>query len=116
MDAAPGDTEQEHEADAFAAEFLTPADQIRDQLPRRFDINALGSSATNGASRSSRWCTAPAKPAPSPTPSSAVLTNASTTSTEVGILGSDPVTQYPGETPAQLAKAFELAENHAPSP
>ncbi|WP_431957997.1 ImmA/IrrE family metallo-endopeptidase [Nocardia lijiangensis] len=43
MDAAPGDTEQEHEADAFAAEFLTPADQIRDQLPRRFDINALGS-------------------------------------------------------------------------
>ncbi|WP_280247401.1 MULTISPECIES: hypothetical protein [Nocardia] len=28
---------------------------------------------------------------------------------DIGMLGADPVTQYPGETPALLAKAFELA-------
>lgn len=29
---------------------------------------------------------------------------------DIGMLGADPVTQYPGEAPALLAKAFELAQ------
>lgn len=40
-DAAPGDAEQEREADAFAAEFLTPADSICPQLPTRVDFGAF---------------------------------------------------------------------------
>ncbi|MFF2087487.1 XRE family transcriptional regulator [Nocardia sp. NPDC058176] len=111
-DAAPGDSEQEHDADAFAAEFLTPADQIRDQLPRRFDINALRQLSHEwGVSIKSlvyRSCE-------TGTISDAVARRAYQRLNhlyEVGILGSDLVAQYPGEIPALLAKAFELAENH----
>ncbi len=37
----PGDPLQEKEADIFAAEFLTPKDQISPELPARIDFNAL---------------------------------------------------------------------------
>src|SRR5260221_10096725 len=40
-DAAPGDVIQEKEADAFAAEFLTPAEVIGPELPIRMDLKAL---------------------------------------------------------------------------
>ena len=111
-DAAPGDAEQEREADAFAAEFLTPADQIADQLPHRFDVKALrqlshewGVSIKSLVYRSRETGAI----------SDAVARRAYQRLNhlyEVGILGADPVTQYPGETPALLAKAFELAETH----
>ncbi|WP_280414947.1 XRE family transcriptional regulator [Nocardia carnea] len=111
-DAAPGDAEQEREADAFAAEFLTPADQITDQLPQRFDVKALqqlshewGVSIKSLVYRSRETGAI----------SDAVARRAYQRLNhlyEVGILGADPVTQYPGETPALLAKAFELAETH----
>lgn len=38
---APADPEQEREADVFAAELLTPRDQIRANLPSRLDLDAL---------------------------------------------------------------------------
>lgn len=38
---APGDVRHEREADRFAAEFLTPAEQILPHLPRTMDLAAL---------------------------------------------------------------------------
>ncbi|MEV0344003.1 XRE family transcriptional regulator [Nocardia sp. NPDC050713] len=110
--AAPGDAEQEREADAFAAEFLTPADQITDRLPRRFDFKALqqlsyewGVSIKSLVYRSRETGAI----------SDAVARRAFQRLNhlyDIGMLGRDPVTQYPGETPTLLAKAFELAETH----
>jgi Zn-dependent peptidase ImmA (M78 family)/transcriptional regulator with XRE-family HTH domain len=40
-DFAPGDVRHEREADQFAAEFLTPAEQIAPHLPRSMDLAAL---------------------------------------------------------------------------
>lgn len=40
-DFAPGDVRHEREADRFAAEFLTPAEQIAPHLPRSMDLAAL---------------------------------------------------------------------------
>jgi Zn-dependent peptidase ImmA (M78 family)/transcriptional regulator with XRE-family HTH domain len=40
-DAVPGDPMQERQADIFAAEFLTPGEVIRPQLPSRMDLKAL---------------------------------------------------------------------------
>jgi Zn-dependent peptidase ImmA (M78 family) len=40
-DFTPGDIRHEREADQFAAEFLTPAEQIGPHLPRSMDLAAL---------------------------------------------------------------------------
>jgi Zn-dependent peptidase ImmA (M78 family)/transcriptional regulator with XRE-family HTH domain len=40
-DTAPGDTQQEREADTFAAEFLTPRDSVLPELPARADLRKL---------------------------------------------------------------------------
>lgn len=40
-DALPGDIQHEREANAFAAEFLSPGNQLADQLPTRLDFGVL---------------------------------------------------------------------------
>jgi Zn-dependent peptidase ImmA (M78 family)/transcriptional regulator with XRE-family HTH domain len=40
-DTLPGDSAQEREADAFAAEFLTPRDSLLPDLPRRLNLTVL---------------------------------------------------------------------------
>jgi Zn-dependent peptidase ImmA (M78 family)/transcriptional regulator with XRE-family HTH domain len=40
-DVMPGDARQEREADAFAAEFLTPRAEVLPELPRRLDLSRL---------------------------------------------------------------------------
>jgi Zn-dependent peptidase ImmA (M78 family)/transcriptional regulator with XRE-family HTH domain len=40
-DRVPGDSAQEREADAFAAEFLTPRDSLLPELPRRLNLTVL---------------------------------------------------------------------------
>jgi Predicted Zn peptidase len=42
-DTLPGDSVQEREADAFAAEFLTPRDSLLPDLPRRLNFTVLAS-------------------------------------------------------------------------
>lgn len=111
-DAAPGDAEQEREADAFAAEFLTPADQIRDQLPSRFDVDALG--------QLSREWGVSLKSLVYRCRELGSLSDASARRAyqrlnqlyDLEIIAPDPVTNYPGETPSLLAKAFDLAETN----
>ncbi|MFF0637806.1 helix-turn-helix domain-containing protein [Nocardia sp. NPDC004151] len=111
-DAAPGDAEQEREADAFAAEFLTPAEQIHEHLPNRFDVKALeqisqewGVSLKSLVYRCRELGT---------------ISDASARRAyqrlnhlyELEIIAPDPATNYPGEVPSLLAKAFELAESN----
>lgn len=112
-DAAPGDPEQEREADAFAAEFLTPADQITDRLPQRFDIKALGQLSREwGVSIKSLVYRSRETGAISDAVARRAFQRLNHLY-EVRMLGDDPVTGYPGETPTLLAKAFELAETNS---
>ena len=60
-DTAPGDTQHEREADAFAAEYLTLRDSILPELPLRADFRRLAELQRIGASRSTRCCTDAAK-------------------------------------------------------
>ncbi|MEU4345589.1 XRE family transcriptional regulator [Nocardia sp. NPDC023852] len=111
-DAAPADPEQEQQADAFAAEFLTPADRIRDQLPTRVDFTALEQlSRAWGVSLKSLIYRCREL---------GTISDASARRAyqrlnqlyELGIIGQDPVANYPGEVPSLLHKAFELAESN----
>lgn len=111
-EARPGDLEQEREADRFAAEFLTPADQIGPELPLRLRVPLL-------EPLSQRWGVA--------VDSLVRRTHELGTITEVtarrayqriqqlrnvGLLRPEPVTAYPGEIPTLLRSAFDLAEQH----
>lgn len=109
-DTAPGDHQQEREANSFAAEFLTPEAAMTDELPSRTDFTALvrlqriwgvsvksllyrcrelGSISESAASRAyQRLSILQAK----------------------GAIHAEPTTSFSGELPTLLAKAFELAE------
>lgn len=111
-DITPGDLEQEREADRFAAELLTPTEQIAPELSARVRLTAMQQT-------SQRWGVSA---------SSLVLR-----SRELGLISEvsarrayqrlqelrrsgamapEPITLYPGETPSMMRKAFELAEQH----
>jgi Zn-dependent peptidase ImmA (M78 family) len=111
-DTAPGDLHQEREADAFAAELLTPADEITPLLPKRMDLCALDR-------LSKEWGVS--------------LDSLIYRCHEVGVISesayrrafqrlrqlrglnlfpADPVARYPGEQAALVRKAFELAEQN----
>lgn len=103
---ASGETSLEREADAFAYEFLTPADKLRDELPGRLDFptlfrlsdrwgmsvkrlihrgRALGVYSESTARRGYiRLAQVPQQPR--------------------------PIREYAGEVPSMLNDAFELAE------
>ncbi|HMA47983.1 MAG TPA: XRE family transcriptional regulator [Frankiaceae bacterium] len=102
----PGDVRHEREADAFAAELLMPAADIAPRLPRRVDLPAL-------LRLQQQWGTSV----------SALLYRSRT----LGVLGEtsykramirvsqlgwrthEPSADHPGERPALLARAFDLA-------
>lgn len=111
-DTAPGDKVQEREADAFAAEFLTPTAEICPLLPSRMDLNAL-------AKLSAQWGVS--------------VTSLIIRCREVGIISEaayrrafqrhaqlaklglfqpQPVSEYPGEVPTMLNSALDLAERN----
>lgn len=109
-DAAPGDLQQERQADAFAAEFLTPTESIRDQLPNRVDFKAF-------EQLSHQWGVS-IKSLIYRCREVGTLTDASARRayqhfnklTSLGLIAPDPATSYPGEMPALLTQAFDLAE------
>lgn len=109
-DAAPGDPRQEQEADAFAAEFLTPAYQIGPQLPARVDFRVL--------ERISREWGVSLKSLIYRSRELGTISDVSARRAyqrlhqhyEQQTLTSEPVSGYPGESPALLGKAFALAE------
>ncbi len=108
----PGDTQQEREADIFAAEFLTPQAQIMPLLPPRLDFAALGELSMQwGVSVDSllRRCKEVG------VVSEATYRRAHQRLAALrssGLFGHEPVHSYPGELPALLRSAFEVAEAH----
>ncbi|MGV9823405.1 XRE family transcriptional regulator [Nocardia xishanensis] len=109
-DAAPGDPVQELEADAFAAEFLTPAARIGDKLPRRVDFGALEKISHEwGVSFKSLIYRSRELGAISDASARRAYQRLNRLY-ELGMIEPDPVTNYPGEVPSLLSKAFELAE------
>ncbi|SEB29516.1 Helix-turn-helix [Rhodococcus pyridinivorans] len=109
-DCQPGDTQQEREADMFAAEFLTPSEEITPILPPRLDFKKLGELSVQwGVSVDSllRRCREVG------TVSEASYRRSHqrlTTLRSSGLFVHESVQGYPGEVPALLRSAFEMAE------
>ncbi|WP_427019456.1 ImmA/IrrE family metallo-endopeptidase (plasmid) [Pseudarthrobacter sp. P1] len=111
-DAAPGDPQIEKEADQFAAELLTPAESITPLLPNRLDLHALdrlskewGVSIESLIYRCHELGTV----------SEAAYRRAFQRLNQlrkVSLFNLESVDGYPGEIPALLQKAFEVAESN----
>lgn len=111
-DTLPGDMAQEREADAFAAEFLTPRTSVLPHLPRRLNFNALADlQHTWGVSVDSllyRYREV------------GLLSDSTATRAyqrlhalrRDGMLTPQPIAGFPGEQPILLQQAFNLASRH----
>ena len=111
-DAVPGDVLQEKEADAFAAEFLTPSAVIRPQLPARMDLKALerlgqkwGVSVDSLVYRCREVGTVS-------DPAYRRAYQRLNQLRKLGLFQPQPVDKYPGEIPSLITRAYALAEEH----
>ncbi len=111
-DAVPGDVLQEKEADAFAAEFLTPSAVIRPLLPARMDLKALerlgqqwGVSVDSLVYRCREVGTVS-------DPAYRRAYQRLNQLRRLGLFQPQPVDEYPGEIPALITRAYALAEEH----
>lgn len=111
-DSTPGDPVQEKEADAFAAELLTPRDAVVPQLPTRMDLHALD--------RLSREWGVAVDSLIYRCREVNVISDAAYRRAfqrlnqlrKLDLFRREPVEGYPGETPVLLSRAFQLAEQH----
>ena len=111
-DTAPGDPVHEKEADFFAAELLTPRDQIVPQLPTRMDLGEL-------ERLGQQWGVA-VESLVYRCHEVGQITDSTYRRTfqrlhqlrHVGLFDRESVTGYPGEIPTLISKAFDLAEEH----
>lgn len=112
-DVLPGDPQHEREANEFAAEFLTPSDEMKSLLPRRMDLTALdrlgrqwGVSAESLVRRMSEL---------------RVVSDTAVRRAHQRLVASrplrpqEPIEGYRGELPSLLRKAMELAEREGTS-
>lgn len=107
---ATGDTQQEREADAFAAEFLTPRNSILPSLPRRVDFAQLATlSHTWGVSVQSLVYRCRELGLISDSTASRAYQRLRSLHHQPGF-APEPVSRYPGEQPVMLQSAFALAE------
>ena len=108
-DAAAGDVQQEREADIFAAEFLTPQASILPQLPARLDLARLAElQQTWGVSVSSLVYRCREVGLLSDSATSRAYQRLYALRGQPGF-ENEPVSRYPGEQPALLKQAFDLA-------
>ena len=111
-DCVPGDIMQEKEADSFAAEFLTPGDVIRPELPPRMDLKALeGLGKKWGVSVESliyRCREVGTVSEPAYRRAYQRLNQLR----KLGLFAPEPVEGYPGEVPVMISRAFALAKNN----
>ncbi|MEV6142382.1 XRE family transcriptional regulator [Streptomyces sp. NPDC051992] len=107
---ATGDSRLEREADAFAAEFLTPRESIHPLLPQRVDLARLADlSQTWGVSVNSLVYRYRELGLVSDATISRAYQRLRGLSAQPGF-APQSVRGYPGEQPVMLSKAFELAE------
>ncbi|MEV0287949.1 XRE family transcriptional regulator [Kribbella sp. NPDC050820] len=111
-DTVPGDTQQEKEADQFAAELLTPAAVITPLLPARMDFKALDrlSKEWGVAVESLVYRCREVGKISEPAYRRAFQRLAQLR--KLNLFQPEPVAKYPGENPLLLRRAFELAEKN----
>ncbi|MDF4250252.1 XRE family transcriptional regulator [Streptomyces sp. WMMB303] len=110
---ATGDSRQEKEADAFAAEFLTPRDSILPLLPKRMDLARLAElSRTWGVSTHSLVYRCRELGLISDATASRTYQRLRALTGQLGFTP-ESVSNYPAETPTLLRQAFELATEEA---
>lgn len=108
-DTAPGDTQHEREADAFAAEFLTPRDSIMPELPARVDLRRLADlQRVWGVSVDSLLYRCREVGLLSDQAAARAWRNLAELRSQPGFV-TESVSRYPGEQPVMLKQAFELA-------
>ena len=108
-DTAAGDIQQEREADTFAAEFLTPRTSILPQLPGRADLRQLAYlQEAWGVSVNSLLYRCREVGLLSDSAASRAYQRLSALRGQPGFTG-EPASGYPGEQPALLKQAFDLA-------
>ena len=114
-DTAPGDQQHEREADAFAAEFLTPRVSIAPELPSRVDFTVLArlQTAWGVSVKSLLYRCRELGLFSAPTASRAYQRLNQLKAQELFV--DEPIARYPGEKPVLLAQAFELATQHGAS-
>jgi hypothetical protein len=111
-EALPGDPMQEKEADSFAAEFLTPGEVIRPELPSRMDLKALERLGQKwGVSVDSLVYRCREMGAVSD-PAYRRAYQRLNQLRRLGIFRPEPVDGYPGEMPIMISRAFALAEQN----
>ncbi|RAN98243.1 hypothetical protein LAH08_04227 [Micromonospora noduli] len=108
-DTAPGDTQHEREADAFAAEFLTPRDSILPELPGRVDLRRLAElRQVWGVSVDSLLYRCREIGLLSDQAAGRAWRRLAELRHQPGF-APESVSRYPGEQPVMLRQAFELA-------
>jgi Zn-dependent peptidase ImmA (M78 family) len=114
-DTAPGDQQHEREADAFAAEFLTPRASIAPELPSRVDFTVLArlQTAWGVSVKSLLYRCRELGLFSAPTASRAYQRLNQLKAQQLFV--DEPIARYPGEKPVLLAQAFELATHHGAS-
>ncbi|MEU8024689.1 XRE family transcriptional regulator [Micromonospora haikouensis] len=112
-DTAPGDTQHEREADAFAAEFLTPRDSILPELPGRVDLRRLADlQQVWGVSVNSLLYRCREVGLLSDQAAGRAWRRLAELRHQPGF-ATESVSRYPGEQPVMLRQAFELAAKKA---
>jgi Zn-dependent peptidase ImmA (M78 family) len=111
-DTAPGDHQQEREANAFAAEFLTPRASINHLLPPRTDFTALiRLQRIWGVSVKSLLYRCRELGHISDSAASRAYQRLHSLENN-GALHQEPTTSFPGELPNLLTQAFDLAASN----
>jgi Zn-dependent peptidase ImmA (M78 family)/transcriptional regulator with XRE-family HTH domain len=111
-DAVPGDIMQEKEADRFAAEFLTPGEVVRPELPHRMDLKALERLGQKwGVSVDSLVYRCREVGAVSD-PAYRRAYQRLSQLRRLGLFQPEPVDGYPGEIPILITRAFAMAESN----
>ncbi|MFC9650932.1 ImmA/IrrE family metallo-endopeptidase [Streptomyces sp. NPDC056937] len=109
---ATGDSRQEKQADAFAAEFLTPQDSVLPFLPRRMDLARLAElRGVWGVSLHSLVYRCRELGLISDATASRISVYALSTASRAS--PRNPSRTFPGERPSLLGRAFELAAREA---
>lgn len=109
-EAAPGDKQQEREADQFAAELLTPRSQIVNLLPRTVNLSRLDQLSRHwGVSVDSLLLRMKETGAISEASVRRGYQKLNQLRTS-GLETPEPVNAYPGEMPSMLSEAAKLAE------
>lgn len=107
-DALPGDSRHERDADAFAAEFLTPRDSITPLLPARVNFAAFAElQRTWGTSIQSLIYRCREVGLYTDTTATRAYQRLNQSKPAL-----EPIDGFPGEQPTLLRKAFELASDH----